>query len=944
MENINYFVRNIKVNKDKNKNKNDAMNKSLSIFLDPKDIYNNILKDNEDSTKTSKKEISLNKSVVETSFQRTKSSKKKNNSKEEINLHNSNKLIYSYSSVSKEISLDEYNNILNISDIENIQLNEFDETKIKYPRTYTLDTKRCGQKYFIYRYLKTDLKEIDKEKLGRKHLFLINTIEKSIFYFNLQKYNECIKLLIDEKIINNNVEFGEFLLVISGYDKKIINEFLSDINNKEILDNFFNCISMDYNSSPLMNTLKFFLSCLNIPNKDIIDSFSSKYFDMNKNDQNFIQNFKTKEVFNFLVHNMISVNNIFIGKEKEKSNFIKIDQFVKINKELEKKFVQNIYKELQSNPIYPLDNYLQNMYKNLTLLVKEEDENEIIDKNKDADSFYEKLLDEKPKRDYDNYNIWFSLRKNISNFDKKDEEILLKPTFLIKFVRNSTTSHPRVFAVQDNFTNLVWGKSLEKGKIKGGIHNVKIEDISDIYVGVSHCEILEKYLKNNKEIDNACYYFTIKTKSDVIVIKSNNKDLLFKWLKALKSLVYKNQKLKDKEKEKIIQKKKNKIESEIAIIWEDYICNKWTEYGRYLIYKKHNKIEYKKVFTATNKKEKIIKSDLIDEKLNFNSKKINIFMNGLNNKLSGKGKEENILDYNEFLFLYKIGIPHKIRHIIWDTLIDNLCGITEDIYEFYSQQIEKIDLSKKIKEHKDNKGNFSLSNNDEELINNIITDIIKAQELFSNELCSLNDINEFLTQVYRMARVFFMMRIDIPYNKGIVNYAFFFKLIFKDEYICYKNLFNFICSSNIIKYFSKSEVYIENNCKIFDFLLKKFVPKIYEHLNNLDIGNELFTIQWFENLFTETLDYKILLRIFDQFLIYGDELFFQIGLAIIRIQEEDLLNYPINELFKILRRLPSKFDEEMFFECLDQINIEQKYNNFIVKNNLLSQKDFLTWE
>ena len=935
MENINFFAKKIKSKKEKIKD--DTLNKSVSIILDPKDIYNNILNDNEDSNNSSKKQISLNNSVVESSFKRTKSSKKKNDSKDEISLHNSNKLLYSYSCVSKEISLDEYINISNISDIENIQLNEFDEKKIKYPRTYTLDTKRCGQKYFIYRYLKSDLKEIDKEKLGRKHLFFIITIEKSIFYFNFKKYNECIQLLIDEKIIKNNIEFGEFLLVISGYDKNIITEFLSDKNNKEILDNFINCISMDYISSPLLNTLKFFLSCLNFPNKEIIDSFSLKYFDLNQNNPNFIKSFKTKEVFNLFVHNMISVNNIFIGKEKEKSNFIKIDQFAKINKELEKKFVQNIYKELQTDPIYPSDDYLQSLYKNLTLLVKEEDENEIIDKNKDPDSFYEKLLDEKPKRVYNNNNIWFALRKNISNFDKNDEEILLKPTFLIKFVRNSTTSHPRVFAVQDNFTNLVWGKSLEKGKIKGGIHIVKIEDISDIYVGVSDCEILEKYLKNSKEIDNECYYFTIKTKTDVIVIKSDNKDLLSKWLKALKSLVYRNQKLKDKAKEIIIQKRKNKIESEVVIIWENYICSKWTEYGRYLTYKKHNKIEYKKVFTAENKKEKTIKSDLIDEKLNFNSKKINIFTNGLNNRLSGKGKEENILNYNEFLFLYKIGIPHKYRHIIWDTLIDNLCGITKDIYEFYSQQIEKIDLTKKIKEHKENKGN-----NGEELINTIIEDIIKTQDLFSSELCSLNDINEFLFQVYRMVRVFFMMRIDIPYNKGIVNYAFFFKLIFKDEYICYKNLFNFICSSNIVKYFSKNEVYIENNCKIFDFLSKKYIPKIYEHLNNLDIGNELFVIQWFENLFTETLNYKILLRIFDLFLIFGDELFFQIGLTIIKIQEEELLNYPINELFKILRRLPSKFDEELFFECLDQINIEQKYNYFITKNILSSQKDFLT--
>ena len=933
------LVKKIKANKKRIKEEEDPLNYSASnIHFEPKDIYNDILKGSKYSSKADLKEISLNNSIQEENFHRTKSTRIDISTKDEMNLHNPSKLIYSFSCVNKEMSLYDNIRVLSISDIENIQLNEFDEKNIRYPRRYTMDTKRCGHKYFIYRYLKYNLKEIDKETIGRKNYFLIITIEKSIFYFNLKRYNECIKLLMDEKIINNNVEFGEFLLVISGYDKSLITEFLSDKNNKEILDNFIDCISMDYNESPLINTLKFLLSCLNFPKKEIIEEFSLKYFDYNKNNKDFIKSFKSKEAFNLLVDKIILVNNVFIGKEKEKSNFIKLDQFVKINKELEKKFVQSIYKELQANPIYPTDNYLQNMYKKLTLLVKEQDENEIIDKNKDIDSFYEKLLDEKPKKDYNNHNIWFSLRKNISNFDKKDEEILLTPTFLIKFVRNSTTSHPRVFEVQDNFTNLIWGKNLDKGKIKGGIHNVKIEDISDIYVGVSHCEILEKYLKINKGLDNESNYFTIKAKSDVIVIKSDNKDLLFKWLKALKSLVYKNQKLKDKENEKL-----KKIESETIKIWGEHIGNKWTEYGRYLIYKINNKIEYNKNFNSSNKKEKI-KSDLIDEKLNFNSKKINIFINGVNNKLSGKGKEENILDYNEFLFLYKIGIPHKFRPIIWDTLIENLCGITKDIYEFYSQQIEIIDLIKKMKEYKENKGTSTSLNSDEELINNIIVGIIKTQDLFFKELDSIEDINEFLIQVYKMVRVFFMMRIDIPYNKAIVNYTFFFKLIFKDEYTCFKNLFNFICSSNIVRYFSKNELYIENNCRLFDTLLKKFIPKIYEHLNNLDFGCELFIIQWFENLFTETLDYKILLRIFDLFLIYGELLFFQVGLTIIKLQEEDLLNYPINELFKILRRLPSKFDEEKFFECLDQMNIEQKYNNIIVKINLLSQKDLLTME
>ena len=204
-----------------------------------------------------------------------------------------------------------------------------------------------------------------------------------------------------------------------------------------------------------------------------------------------------------------------------------------------------------------------------------------------------------------------------------------------------------------------------------------------------------------------------------------------------------------------------------------------------------------------------------------------------------------------------------------------------------------------------------------------------------------NGKSETLYQIYRIVRVFFLMRKDINYNISVINYAFIFILVFNDEYTSFQALFNFICTTNIIKYLIKDKSHIKNNCQIFDILIKKHIPKIYEHLNNLNINNELYTISWFENLFTQTLNYKIILRIIDLYLIYGDELLFQIGLTIIKIQEEDLLNYTINEIFKVLKRLPNKYDEEQFFENLELMNIQEKYNSLIVSKNLSEQKDFL---
>ena len=123
--------------------------------------------------------------------------------------------------------------------------------------------------------------------------------------------------------------------------------------------------------------------------------------------------------------------------------------------------------------------------------------------------------------------------------------------------------------------------------------------------------------------------------------------------------------------------------------------------------------------------------------------------------------------------------------------------------------------------------------------------------------------------------------------------------------------------------------------------MQKYIPKVYEHFNSLYINIDLFFVFWFQNLYVPTLNFQLVLRILDLFLIYGDEILFQVGLTIIKIQEENLLTYPINEIFKVLKRLPNKYDEEIFLEILEGMNIHEQYNNKIVNNMIEEQKQLL---
>ena len=822
-------------------------------------------------------------------------------------------------------------------------------TNFSFPKLFHEEDRKLSKQYFIAR----NFKEINNDnKIDNwKHVyFMLKIIEKSIFYFNQKRYRECYDLLTNEKLIKNNIEFGIFLIAIEGFDKSILTEYLSRDDHKEILDAFLNCIYMDFiNNKSIIICLKCLMTLINFPTKVIIDKFIELYYLNNKTNPTFNRSFKNKEILASLVNSIISLNNILIGKEKDKNNLSKVDKFVQVNKDLDKKFIQSIHKYIQTHLIYGSDSYLQKMYKKLSFLAKEYDENEIFDKASDMDSFYEQILNDNPIKNYTNCNKWFSYTKNLSKFSKEDEQILIKPTIFTKFVSNSTSSHPRAFIVKENFTNLIWAKSIEGDKVKGNIHNVKIVDIVDIYLGIYNNDVLKKFIKtnNSKDFEEEYNYLTIRTKTETIALQAENIATNFKWYKALKSLIVKSQNIKIKDKERYNENNNDKIEGGIQKIWKSCIYNKWTEYGKYLLHKKQNKLEFKKVVNPRDKKEKMFRSDLIDDKMNFNSKKIQAFMTAIKGKIADVGLDNFLLDYNEFFFLYKIGLPFPCRPILWECLIDNTCGITKDIFTYYSQKLdgslESLNFNQFINIYEQNhcKQNLKFHNNPE--INQVILDILKTKDLFVNELYILQKgKGEIISIIYKLVNIFFLMRKDISYNKSIVNYTFVFMLVFRDEFTSFKNLYNFICSSNILKYLTKEgdDVPGKSCLMEFDELLAQNVPKIAHHFNKLDITSEMYTYFWYQNLFTLTLNFKLILRVIDRYLIYGEEVLPEVGLTIIKVQEEDLLNYTVNEIFQVLRRLPNKYDEETFFETLESM-YKPEISSYVITENLKSQKKLL---
>ena len=275
---------------------------------------------------------------------------------------------------------------------------------------------------------------------------------------------------------------------------------------------------------------------------------------------------------------------------------------------------------------------------------------------------------------------------------------------------------------------------------------------------------------------------------------------------------------------------------------------------------------------------------------------------------------------------------------MWKIFIGNDINITKKMYKFYQKDLIKNeldfgDMDLKLRE------NANVQFAQDFKLNQILMDIIKSRYIFIQPINEQNlDDDELLQKIYNITYIFNIIRSDIPYNKGIVLLAYLFLLVGLNEYKSFKCIMNLICSTNIIKFYIGDSNTINRYLNFFTKLLEKYAKEVFAHLNKLEIKPELYLIPWFEKLFTQSLDYDILLHVFDLYIVNGEYILFQTAITIIKLLEEDILNLTISEVFKLLKRLPKKYTDLEFFEKFKNYNCI--YDEYVKwnKNNLLKEQ------
>ena len=98
-------------------------------------------------------------------------------------------------------------------------------------------------------------------------------------------------------------------------------------------------------------------------------------------------------------------------------------------------------------------------------------------------------------------------------------------------------------------------------------------------------------------------------------------------------------------------------------------------------------------------------------------------------------------------------------------------------------------------------------------------------------------------------------------------------------------------------------------------LLKKFLPKLYELFKKEGMMPSMYASEWFICLFSRNLDFKVLVRIFDVFLLEGYKVIYRFTLAFLKMKEEKFLAGK-NGLASIMETINS---------CCVDVNIDELF-------------------
>ena len=150
---------------------------------------------------------------------------------------------------------------------------------------------------------------------------------------------------------------------------------------------------------------------------------------------------------------------------------------------------------------------------------------------------------------------------------------------------------------------------------------------------------------------------------------------------------------------------------------------------------------------------------------------------------------------------------------------------------------------------------------------------------------------------------------------------------------------SFFLLDSLLKYYNLEGFFLPNFLKlkgtfyIFLNLLKKYMPKVYTLFKKEELVLSMYATEWFICVFSRSLKFNSLVRVFDVFLLEGYTILYRIALAFIKINENKFLekNAGLEYFMEVFKTLFDDIDPDLLIKTAFRFSITVKTINKLEK-------------
>ncbi|XP_053417442.1 carabin isoform X1 [Nycticebus coucang] len=138
-----------------------------------------------------------------------------------------------------------------------------------------------------------------------------------------------------------------------------------------------------------------------------------------------------------------------------------------------------------------------------------------------------------------------------------------------------------------------------------------------------------------------------------------------------------------------------------------------------------------------------------------------------------------------------------------------------------------------------------------------------------------------------------------------------------------------ICEVYLPGYYGPHMEAVQLDAEVFMALLRRLLPRVHKHLQQVGVGPLLYLPEWFLCLFARSLPFPTVLRVWDAFLSEGVKVLFRVGLTLVRLAlgtaEQRRACPGLLETLGALRAIPpAQLQEEVFISQVHSVALSER--------------------